>query len=67
MKCNGVKKYLICVMILCSYMFRRMHKIKNSICIRYNPERISKYDLRLCGEISVGKVAIIIKIFGVEF
>jgi hypothetical protein len=41
--------------------------MKNSIYIRYNPERISKYDLRISGEISFGKVAIVIKILGIEF
>ena len=67
MNYNRVKKYFICVLIFGSYIFRRLHKIKNSIYIRYNPERISKYDLRISGEISFGKVAIVIKILGIEF
>jgi hypothetical protein len=51
-----------------NYVFHFLDKEADEIermrYIRYTPERMSKYDARLNGEICLGKVSIVIKLIG---
>ena len=50
------------IILFSPYLIRKLMKWRESVDIRYTPERMSKYDARLTGEIYLGKVSVGIKL-----
>ena len=62
-----VKKYVVLSVCIVSFIVRKVMGLQNSIYFRYNPDRVSKYDLRICAELSMGKMSVVLKLLGTEY
>ena len=60
------KKYILMIIMSSTFLIRKLMKLRECVYIRCTPERLCKYDVRLNGEICLGKVSIVIKLIGVD-
>ena len=61
------KKYVVLSVCIVSFIVRKVMGLQNTIYFRYNPDRVSKYDLRICAELSMGKMSVVLKLLGAEY
>ena len=61
------KKYVVLSVCIVSFIVRKAMGLQITIYFRYNPDRVSKYDLRICAELSMGKMSVVLKLLGTEY
>ena len=62
MQSNKLKKNKMLIISTCILIGRIILKFKDSVYIKFNPDKPARYDVRFNGEITVHKLSVVIKL-----